>query len=124
MARIREAPWNRRKALFKQGLMWAAFPVVFFIPTVGMLTVCPPTNAEIELRVVLTVFAVSEIWGLWKLVRAVDWKPGPKTDMLDVLTLPVITLGAIVLAVCLYWLLAGVFTHVGWSRGDPKIGIL
>lgn len=102
---IRASQWSKRKISFKQGLLWAVGPIVLFIPAIGMLTVCPPTDAESKMKAVLSIFVASELWGLWKLVRAIDWRFGKKTDVLDVLALPVVILGVIVLAVSLYWLL-------------------
>ena len=97
--------------MFKEGLLWAAGPIVIFIPAIGMLTVCTPTYAESMIKVVLSIFIGSELWGLWKLVRAIDWRFGAKTDVLDVLALPVVILGAIVLAASLYGLIAIILHH-------------
>ena len=108
---IRATPWNKRKTTFKQGLLWAAGPIAIFIPAIGFLTVCPPTSSESMTKVVLTIFIGSELFGLWKLVRTIDWRFGTKTDVLDVLALPVVILGALVLAASLYGLIAILLHH-------------
>ncbi|HEV2232591.1 MAG TPA: hypothetical protein VGV68_04200 [Terriglobia bacterium] len=108
---IREIPWNKRKTTFKQGLLWAAGPIAIFIPAIGIQTVYPPTSAESMTKIVLFIFIGSELLGLWKLIRAIDWRLGTKTDVLDVLALPVVILGAIVLAASLYGLIAILLHH-------------
>jgi len=102
---------SERKSLIDQGMPWALLPVVLFIPVVGYLTVCPSSSAPISLIVVLSIFVGSEVRGLWKLVRAIDWRFKKEADVPEIFALPTVILGSIVLCASFYGLLSLMLNH-------------
>jgi hypothetical protein len=74
-----------RLASVKEGLVFALIPALLLVPGIGYFTVCPPTYADVGIRIMLAAFLACEIWALRKLLPSLNTRRDGRVDRVNLL---------------------------------------
>jgi hypothetical protein len=60
---------EHRHKSFSRGLPFILLPAILIVPTLQFLTICPPASAKFLAPLMVVIFAASELWGVFKMIR-------------------------------------------------------